>query len=327
MRQRQFCLNILFFVLIENCFAQYVYKPNPGDKFTYRISKNNKISETVFVYDLYKNFPVFYWKTGNEIPKWGTMHRTVQNLNYFSSNIEDSLLNINCNIVFLNKETFKLFKSKKKINVNIDKKDIVISYSKSEDFSFPVSGAAFKFKLITLTSTDKRYSVSFIDNAEFPVIVSLIADAAWQLQSVVPLPMYPITFDITGKTMNDKSVFFFKNYTKGTCTNIKAEYTENYKTIIFDEYFCPITGIRFTLKNDTIQSIVLVGKAEFSDDYRWKTYKGFFWGVYSLGTSKDIIEKNLGKADEVENRKYYYRNRGFYLIFNNNDELESVEYE
>lgn len=327
MKQRHFTLVLFLFLLMQNCFAQYIYKPKSGDKFTYRISKNNKVSEAVFIYDIHENSTVFYWKKGIENPEWGTLKRNEKNFNCLSSNIDDTAYNRNCNLIFLNKESFKLLKSKKKINFTVDNKNIVFSFSKSEEFKMPVSGAEFKFKLITVTSADKRYSLSFIDNVEFPMIISLIADAAWQLQSVVPLPMYPITFDITGKTITDKSVVFFKNYTKGTCTNLKAEYTENYKTLIFDEYFCPITGIRFTLKNDTIVSVVLVGKDEKSNDFRWNKYKGYFWGVYGLGTSRETIEKQLGKADSEENGKFFYRNRGFYLIYNSKNELESVEYE
>ncbi|NUM32696.1 MAG: hypothetical protein HUU47_10300 [Bacteroidetes bacterium] len=327
MKRQSLILFFIFSILMHNCFALYIYKPKPGDKFTYRISKNNKINEAVFIYDNNENSTTFYWKLGNEDTKWGKANLSDKNIVCFSTALDDSTINKNCNFIYLSKESFKLFKSKKKINAIIDNSKAVFSHSKTEDYIFPVSGAEFKFKLITVTSTDKRYSISFIDNAEFPVIVSLIAEAAWQLQSVVPLPMYPITFDITGKTIFDKSVSIFKKYIQGTCINFKVEYNENYKTIAFDEYFCPITGIRYTLKNDTIVSVVLVGKNENSNDLIWNSYKGYFWGVYSLGISKKIIVELIGKADKIENGKHFYSNRGFYLIFDSDDKLDSVEYE
>ena len=86
-------------------------------------------------------------------------------------------------------------------------------------------------------------------------------------------------------------------------------------------------NVSFSLKNDTIVSLLLLSENSKQDGYTWQTYRGYVWGIYGLGDKRKSIEKQLGKPVSYEEGKSYYPDKGFYLIYNSKGELEMVNYE
>ncbi len=321
-------LTILFGLLVSGGIsAKYSYKPAAGDKFQYKISKQGKHFESIFIYDLKDKLPAFHFKWGTEISAWGSWNESKSHNQTIINDLNDTGLLKNCNLIYVSKEIFKQLKSGKNFKLTIQETLCEFKLTKTLDYNLPIEGAEMSFKIVSATSSDNKWIINILDNAPFPLITALLGEVSWQLQTIVPVPMYPITHNLIGSKLEDKNAEMFKTYIKETCVMVEAKYTENFRKVVFNEYFCPIAGVRFSLKNDTIISLQLVSKNYISDGYNWQTYHGYVWGIFRLGDKRKAIEKKYGKPISTSKGKSYYPDKGFYLIFNNKGELEGVEYE
>ncbi len=304
------------------------YKPALGDKFNYKISRSGgKSYPATFVYDKINNTSSFYYKWGSENPKWGTWTAPEISNSTLLKELKDTNYLKRCNVLYLNSEIFKQVKSGKIFKLFIEYEEIEFGACKLNEYLLPIIGAGLKSKILTATSSDQKWIINILDNENFPLITSLLGNVSWQLQSIVPFPMYPITQSIIGESIDSKKAELFKAYIKESCVIVEASYNDNYKKLIFNEYFCPIVGIRFSLKNDTIVSLHLVSKGNRSDGYEWQTYRGYIWGIYGLGDKQKVIEKKFGKPDSTfDGRNTYTKNR-LSLRYNSRGELETVDYE
>lgn len=323
-------IQVVFLCILAslNVYADFTYKPVAGDKFQYKISNGGgKFYQASFVYDLKEKQASFYYKFGNDNPQWGTWTEPKTKNSTLINDLRDTNLIKSCNLIFLNQAIFKQIKSGKNFKLVIQKDEFEFKCGTPADYLLPIDGAGINFKILTATSTDNKWIINVLDNPSFPIITALLGDMSWQLQTIVPVPMYPITQNLVGKKMDDKQVYMFRSYIKETCVMVEASYKENFRKVVFNEYFCPTIGTRFTLKNDTIVSLQLVSNNNRSDGYNWQTYKGRVWGIYGMGDKQKAIEKKTGKPKSNTNGRCYYPKNRFYLLFNKNGELETVEYE
>lgn len=308
-------------------FSQNSYIPASGDKFQYKISqKGGKYNVGSFVFDKNDKLASFYFKIGNDNPKIGTWIESKIKNNVILTDITDTLLEQG-DLVFINSNLFKQIKSGKNFKLIIQKKEIEFKCGNSLNYNLPLNNASIDFKVISASSIDGRWILNILDNSSFPLITSLLGDISWQLQSIVPVPMYPITDNIVGKRLDDAKASMFRTYFKETSIVVEVTYTENFKKVIFNEYFCPTIGIRFSLKNDTIISLQLLSERNKSDGYDWKTYRGYVWETFVIGDDKKAIEKKLGKPLSNTGSRYYYPQGRFYLLYDKEGKLELVEYE
>ncbi len=313
---------------IGNSNAKNLYKPAKGDKFQYKILlTGGKRFPATFIYDVKDDVPSFHWKWGNENPIWGNWNQSKISSFNIANDLTDSSILTNSNLLYLNPILFSKIKSRKNFVLTIKGENYEFKCGETSVYNLPINGAEIKFKLLSATSKNKKWIISVLDNEPFPLIIGLIGDISWQLQSIFPVSLYPITQNLTGNRLDSKQANMFENYTKETCEMIEVSYTDNYKKVVYSEFFCPIVGIRFSLKNDTIVALQLVTDKYQSDGYHWQTYYGYVWGIYRLGDKQTTIESDYGKPIKSLNGKNYYPYKKFYLIYNTNGELERVEYE
>jgi hypothetical protein len=309
-------------------FAASTYKPANGDKFTYKISHTfGKRYSATFIYNQSQKIPTFYYRWGSESLSWGTWLEPKINSKSIGVNLMDTAQLSKSNLLYLNHSLYKKIKSGKKIVLNLKGEALEFTKSKNTETDLPINEAGLKFKVLNATSKDKKWVISIIDNEFFPLIISIAGNISWQLQSIIPAPIFPITQNLLGMPFDSKQSDMFKSYIKETCEIIEFKYTDNFKKVIFNEYFCPIVGVRFSLKNDTLVSLQLVSENFKENGHDWKTYQGYVWGIYKLGDKKSSIETEYGKSVSTREGKNYYPFKKFYLIYNDNEDLELVEYE
>lgn len=308
--------------------AATAYKPANGDKFTYKISHTfGKRYSATFIYNQSQKIPTFYYRLGGESIGWGTWTEPKINSNSIAVNLFDTGQLSKSNLMYLNHSLYKKMKSGKKIVLALKGETLEFTKSKNTMTDLPVNGVGLKFKVLKATSKDKKWVISIIDNEFFPLIVSIAGEISWQLQSIIPAPMFPITQNLIGVPFDSKQADMFKTYIKETCETLEAKYSENFNKVVYTEYFCPIVGVRFSLKNDTIVSLQLVSDNFKENGYDWKTYQGYVWGIYKLGDKKTGIETEYGKPVSTREGKNYYPFKKFYLVYSDTGELELVEYE
>ena len=324
-------ISLIFFlglIAFGSLTAKAAYKPSIGDKFVYKILlRDGKRFPASFIYNEKEKVPAFSWKWGSENPIWGSWQESKISTTNIAINFVETSVLANSNLVYLNQPLFSKIKSHKNFTLIIQGENVEFKCGESRIYNLPIEDANVKCKLLTASSNDGKWIISVLDNEDFPLIVGLLGDISWQLQSIVPAPMFPITQNLIGVKFDSKQADMFKTYIKETCETIEFKYTENFKKVVFNEYFCPIAGIRFSVRNDTIVSLQLVSDNYNRDGYNWQTYHGYVWGIFRLGDKKTTIETEYGKPVSSSSSKNYYPYKRFYLMYNSSGELERVEYE
>ncbi|MFM9944924.1 MAG: hypothetical protein ACKVQB_06790 [Bacteroidia bacterium] len=305
----------------------FTYKPDVGDKFQYKISRHGKYFPATFIYDIQENASHFYWKWGNGEPVCGKWNEPENNNSNVLNDLKDTLLIKNTNLLYLNSEIFKQIKAGKNFKLNIQGRDLEFKCGPPMEYELPITGAALKCSVLTAITEDNKVMLHVLDNASFPLITSLIDDVSWELEKIFPMPMFPITHKIVGLKIDNKKADMFNRYIKETCVQLDIDFTEKYKKLEFNEFFCPTVGVRFSTKNDTIVSLQLLSSGSTLYGYRWQTYNGNVWGLFGLGDKRQAIESKFGKPIITKGGKCYYPDRGFYFIYNSEGDLVEVEYE
>ncbi len=329
--RKHFSISLIFFlylIAIDSSIANATYIPSIGDKFVYKILlTSGKRFPATFIYNETEKVPKFYWKWGDENPDWGSWQESkISTSNIAIDNLDSSILT-NSNLLYLNQSLYTKMKLHKNFILGIQGENVEFKCGESKSYNLPIEEVNLKFKLLTATSKDGKWLMSVLDNEAFPLVVSLLGDISWQLQNIVPASMFPITQNLIRVKFDSKQADLFRTYAKETCEIVEFKYTDNFKKVVFNEYFCPIAGIRFSLRNDTIVSLQLVSDNYNRDGYNWNTYHGYVWGIFRLGDKQTSIETEYGKPVSTFNGKNYYPFKGFYLIYNSRGELERVEYE
>jgi len=321
-------LIILFCILANTVLsAKFSYKPSIGDKFQYKISYGTKHSSAVFIYDIINKSPTFNWKLSGQPNLWGSWYASKAAGVKIVNNLKDTAITNPSNMLFISKVIYKLVRSGKPFKLKMDDEEVEFRRINSQPYDLPLEGAGIKLKILCFATPDHKWTMNVLDNEAFPLIVEMTGRVSWKLLSIVPLPMIPITHNIVGTKITDKNAEMFNRYIHQTCDVIEASYTEDFKRVVFNEYFCPLVGVRFSLKDDTIISLELLSNIDTRESYDWQTYQGYVWGTLKLGTKQKIIENQLGKPVSSEANKNYYPDKRFYLIYNTKGELETVEYQ
>ncbi len=322
-------LILVICVLFVRCaYGNNDYRPALGDKFNYKISKSGGKSFTAsFVFDLINKTPSFHFKWGTENSRWGTWTESKESHPTLLKEPRDSNFSKQCMLLYVDLDLFRLIKSGKKFKLFIDYEEIEFGPSKVQNFKLPIAGAELNTKILTASTSDQKWILSILDNESFPLITSLLGNTSWQLQSIVPFPMYPITHNLIGEGINAKKAELLKAYINETCVIVEARYSHNFNKVNFSEYFCPTVGIRLSLKNDSIVSLKLVSKGHRSDGYTWQTYRGCVLGIYGLGDKQKDIEKTFGAPNSSIAGRHHYSTYRLSLFYNTQGQLEMVDYE
>jgi archaellum component FlaF (FlaF/FlaG flagellin family) len=321
------------FILVLLCFCtlqvlgDFKYKPEIGDKFDYKlVGSGNKKSTAILVFDKLSHLITFHYSFGNDKLTFGSWVESKNKTPKLLIDLNDSS-QADGDLTFLNATSFESLKTGKKFNLLIENE--VIEFSKKEltDYLLPIKGISLPFKMFTAISKDKKWSISVLNNDDYPMIIEISGKINWKLNTITPCPSYPITQSLVGQIIDSAKAKLFNTYTSGTCHTLEAKFTENFSKVNFKEFFCPIIGLRYSLKNDTITSIRLLSNTYHSEGYTWHNYRGVFYSIFKIGDSKKEIEKYLGKPFSNSNEKNYYPNHGFSLIYNANNILIEVEYQ
>lgn len=293
----------------------------------YLISKDAHRFESTFVLNIQNKLSSFYFFWNDKQAKRGCWTESPNAPFIVINNLHDSGIITNGQLLFFSPELFAKIKIGKPITLVVQNSLLEFNLVNSENYALPISGNAIPMKVFNLATADQKYTIQVLDNPSFPLITSFVSDYLWNLQSIMPLPTYPITENLVGLKSTDRKAGLFYRYISGTCSSLEASFTENYRDINFVEFFCPTVGVRYTLKNDTISSLCLFSELKKKDGYLWQTYQGVIWNEFGLGTKRSKIEQVFGKGIAKPGGKWYYPDKRFYLIYNPLNNLVEVEYE
>lgn len=300
---------ILSFILFSN-FVVFSQSIQVGEKLVYQVNFGE--DNYHFAAKIQQLSPeiVFDYKLTSDRGLWGTATISKQaqasatNMyNHFSPDEHQLKLNNEVS-VFPSKVMVDALTNKKAINMNTGdgEKSFHLGKSKTMELSHfilkegKVTEEKLKITAVELVSNDEKEHVWISIDLGTPLVVEM--DLGWKIsiqswESAMPLTDKPQ--DMLGKALSASDMQALQHRLAFSSHIEKEDLSEENKPSLYEEYFCPMEGIRVKTHNDTVTTLLFYTEGFEHEDFKWRGYEGKFACGLLLNMTYQDVDAKIGK--------------------------------
>lgn len=303
---------ILSFFLFSS-FVVFSQSIQVGEKLVYQVHFGE--NDYHFAAKIQQLSPeiVFDYKLTSDRGLWGTAtiskkaQESATNM-YNNFSPDEHLLKLNNEVsVFPSKLMVDALTNKKEIRMNTgeSEKSFHLGANKTIELSHfifkegKVAEEKLKIRAVALVSNDEKEHVWISTDLGTPLVVEM--DLGWKIsiqswESAMPLTDKPQ--DMLGKALSASDMQALQHRLAFSSHIEKEDLSEENKPSLYEEYFCPMEGIRVKTHNDTVTNVLFYTEGFEHEDFRWRGYEGKFACGLLLNMTYQEVDAKIGKPTQ-----------------------------